>query len=106
MQWIKIFPTQEEVESRLEVNVPFTVAIGALRICLVRHERGVSAFKAFCPHAGASLSSAFVNQQLEIVCPQHAYRFSLFDGKEKSGQSCELRMYPIELREGGLYLGL
>ena len=106
MKWIRIFDSKETAFNSLEENRPFTVSINNLKICLVRNSFGISAFKAQCPHAGASLSEGFVNMEGEIVCPLHGYRFNLNDGHEKTGNSCELYLYAVELKEDGLFLGL
>ncbi len=105
MQWIKLFNSIEEAESKLVLDTIFRVAIGHHRVCLFRNQSGIKAFNGKCPHAGASLSDGFVNDLGEIVCPLHSYRFSLQDGREKSGHSCELIFYPIDGRTDGLYLG-
>jgi len=106
MQWVKLFNSKQEAEERLEENKPFTVAIDALRICLLRNNSGIFAFKAYCPHAGASLSDAFCNANNEIVCPLHGYRFELRNGQEVTGHSDELYIYPLQLLPDGVFLGL
>lgn len=106
MQWIKLFGSQQEAEERLTDNKPFTVAIDALRICLLKNEKGLFAFRAYCPHAGASLSEAFCNAQNEIVCPLHGYRFELHTGRETTGHSEELTTYPLRVEHDGVFLGL
>ncbi len=106
MKWVKIFDSKESAFNSLEENKPFTVSINNLKICLVRTVSGIAAFKSQCPHAGASLSNGFVNAHNEVVCPMHGYRFDLMDGREKTGNACELYMYNLELKEDGLFLGL
>jgi len=105
MHWIKLFDSEAEATQRLEVGKIFTVAVNANKLCLVRDGNTITAFKAICPHAGASLSDGHVNAFGEIVCPLHSYRFSLLDGREASGHDCELAMYPIEVRTDGVFLG-
>ncbi|QDU87579.1 Naphthalene 1,2-dioxygenase/salicylate 5-hydroxylase system, ferredoxin component [Pirellulimonas nuda] len=34
-----------------------------------------------CPHQGASLSAGHLDEQGEVTCPWHAWRFSVTDGK-------------------------
>jgi nitrite reductase/ring-hydroxylating ferredoxin subunit len=43
-----------------------------------------------CPHAGAKLQAGAVNDQHELVCPMHAYAFSLYDGREARGRCADL----------------
>lgn len=106
MGWVKLFSSQQEALERLKENTPFTVAIDARRICLIRNTHGIFAFKAYCPHAGASLSDAFCNAQNEIVCPLHGHRFELRTGREITGNSEELYLYPLQINENGVFLGL
>lgn len=106
MRWIRLFSSQKEAESRLVENKTFTVSIDSLKVCLLKTPKGIYAFKAFCPHAGASLTDAFCNSKNEIVCPLHGYRFDLISGNEVSGNSKGLSLYPLQKKEDGFYLGL
>ena len=70
----------------------------------------VFALDNLCPHRGGPLSEGIVGidhaSQLEaVVCPFHAYKFSLRDG---GGLDTELhvRSYPVEIRDGRIYLRL
>ena len=106
MSRIKIFESKLKATEALTVNKPFLVSINGVKICIVKSQLGLSAFKNNCPHAGASLSDGHINSSNEIVCPLHGYRFSLLDGREKSGNSCELYMYGLELTDEGLFLNI
>jgi 3-phenylpropionate/trans-cinnamate dioxygenase ferredoxin subunit len=106
MRWIKLFSSLEEASSHMQEGKPFTVAIDSLSLCLIRHQHTLSAFQSHCPHAGASLSEAFCNSKKEIVCPRHGYRFELTSGREMSGQPYDLKLYPIQLTEEGIFIGL
>jgi len=106
MKWIKLFDNQAKFQERVVLERIFNVSVNGILVSILRKEQGIFAFKSTCPHAGASLSDGFVNNSNEIVCPLHGYRFSLHDGKEKSGHSCELPLYATSLREDGFYIGL
>jgi len=106
MKQIKIFDSKVRALESLKENIPFTVSINNLKICIVRTKSNLIAFDHKCPHSGASLSEGFVNMENEIVCPLHGYRFSLTDGRETSGNKCELKLYGLVLDENGLYLQL
>lgn len=63
-----------------------------------------------CPHRAGPLSEGIVGidhaSQLEaVVCPFHAYKFALCDGR---GLDTELhvRSYPVEVRDGRIFLCL
>lgn len=106
MKWIKLFDSQAKFQERVVLGRIFNVSINGILISILRKEQDIFAFKSTCPHAGASLAEGFVNYSNEIVCPLHGYRFSLIDGMEKSGYSCELPLYATSLREDGFYIGL
>jgi 3-phenylpropionate/trans-cinnamate dioxygenase ferredoxin subunit len=106
MKWIKLFDSQAEFQEKVVFERIFNVSVNGILISILRKEQGIFAFRTTCPHAGASLANGFVNSSEEIVCPLHGYRFSLKDGKEKSGHSCELPLYATDMRENGFYVGL
>ena len=64
------------------------------------------AFSATCPHAGAKLCDGWLDAQGRIVCPLHKYRFDPKNGRNTSGEGYKLRTYPVEIREGYIYVGL
>jgi nitrite reductase/ring-hydroxylating ferredoxin subunit len=41
-----------------------------------------------------------------ISCPVHGLRFNLRNGRDTNGEGYSLRIYPVELREDGLYIGI
>lgn len=63
-----------------------------------------------CPHRAGPLSEGVVgldheSQRAAVLCPFHAYKFSLSDGR---GLDTELhvRSYPVEVRDGRVFLDL
>lgn len=59
-----------------------------------------------CPHAAWPLADEPV-EGFEIVCTLHGARFDLRDGCPTSGPARRpLAIYPIELRDGGLFVSL
>lgn len=73
---------------------------------LLKKEDKVYAFAATCPHAGAPLCSGWLDAQGRIVCPLHKYRFDPANGRNTSGEGYKLRTYPVEIRDGNIYIGL
>lgn len=109
LKWYTLFDSQAAVEQHLPLKKILTVELGSQGqvICLVRTEEGVFAFERHCPHAGAALETGIVNDQLQVVCPLHAYCFDLKDGKEKTGNPCaDLKTYPVKVEDTGLSIGL
>jgi len=106
MEWIKVFGSLEEANSRLAINRPQLLIIRHKRICLVRMNEGWRAVEDTCSHNGESLSKGAVNFLGEIICPWHGYRFQLTTGRECSERCRDLVTYPIRQDSNGLFLGL
>lgn len=79
---------------------------GEKRVGLLKREDKVYAFAATCPHAGVPLCGGWLDAQGRIVCPLHKYRFDPANGRNTSGEGYKLRTYPVEIRDGNIYIGL
>ncbi len=75
-------------------------------VCMVRIKEELHAMKNKCPHAGGPIHEGFLDEHCNIVCPLHRFRFSIIDGKNTSGEGYRLQNYPVEIREGAVYVGL
>ncbi|MBX2969014.1 MAG: Rieske 2Fe-2S domain-containing protein [Cyclobacteriaceae bacterium] len=106
MQWIKIFSSMEEAQSRIQSDKPQLVLIGEKRICLVKRQNQFFAVQDRCTHNGESLSKGMVNYLGEVICPWHNYRFSLQNGRECSSRSADLITYPVKVESNGLFIGI
>lgn len=63
-----------------------------------------------CPHRGGPLSEGlvgtdFVSRTEAVVCPYHAYKFSLRDGRSLDTE-LQVRSYQTEVRDGRIYLSV
>lgn len=76
------------------------------RVGLVKKNGIVYAFSALCPHAGSNLCEGWLDAMGRVVCPNHAYRFDPANGRNTSGEGYKLMTYPVEIREGAIYVGL
>jgi len=76
-------------------------AVGRLVVTVFRtRHQEVFATEAWCPHQGGSLADGMMADG-KVVCPMHAYRFSLATGRP-DGQSCRgLTTYDVRLRADG-----
>lgn len=59
-----------------------------------------------CPHASGIMSNGFIDPQGNIVCPLHGYKFNLSNGLNTSGEGYFLKIFALEEREDGLFIGL
>lgn len=80
--------------------------LGERTIGLLKKEEKLFAFAATCPHASARLCKGWLDAQGRIVCPEHKYRFDPSNGRNTSGEGYKLRTYPVEIREGIIFIGL
>jgi nitrite reductase/ring-hydroxylating ferredoxin subunit len=81
-------------------------ATGGRTVALLRRGDSIFAFAPKCPHAGAPLCGGSLDAAGRIVCPLHKYRFDPANGRNTSGEGYKLRVFPVELREDGIWVGL
>jgi 3-phenylpropionate/trans-cinnamate dioxygenase ferredoxin subunit len=81
------------------------VDVAGKTICLVLSGEQVWACARQCPHAGGRLAEGYIDVKGNIVCPVHRYRFSPVNGRNVSGEGYYLKVYPVELRENGVFVG-
>ena len=81
------------------------VKAGNKTICLVGLEGQVFALSAKCPHAGGDLTAGWCKNG-KLVCPVHRYSYNLETGKGSEGQNDYVNTYPVEIRNGVIYVGI
>lgn len=106
MDWVKIFSSSAEAESRIGRGATKLLIVNQNRICLARIEDQFFAVEDKCSHNGESLSKGSINYLGEVVCPWHGHRFQLRTGRECEERSRDLITYPIKIDETGFYIGL
>ncbi len=77
-----------EVDS-LRARLPLCVDLGADRFVVREHEGRLVAHSAVCPHWGASLAEARIEDGC-VVCPWHGYRYDLASGRGPATQRCRM----------------
>lgn len=99
MKWIKVldnFPMQKGI---------LRIKIHNQSICLMQHQGKIYAVSSKCPHAGADISQGWCEEGF-IICPVHRYKYNLENGRGASGQGDYLKIYPIEIRDDGIYIAV
>ena len=82
------------------------VTVGARRIALFRTGDRFRALKDACPHAGVSLAMGYVHADA-VVCPAHAWAFSLDDGHCTMGPaSAKAGCYAVRVTDGTVEIGV
>jgi nitrite reductase/ring-hydroxylating ferredoxin subunit len=73
----------------LRARLPLTLDVGADRFVVREHAGRLVAHSATCPHWGASLESARIDEGA-VVCPWHGYRYDLMTGRGPASQRCRM----------------
>lgn len=58
-----------------------------------------------CPHRGGPLSQGIVHGRA-VTCPLHSWCIGLADGQAQAPDEGETPRYPVELRDGAVFLSL
>ncbi len=103
-KWYKISETHLELQ--FEENGLVEIEVAGKKICIARVGEGFMACAAKCPHAGGNMAEGFLDKDGNIVCPVHRYKFNLNNGRDVTGEGYYLKIYPIEVRDKGIFLGI
>lgn len=104
--WFKIFDKQATLDDYVQPGIFIPFEFKNEKITVIRTAKGLYAFGDRCPHNGASLSLGFCTKNNEIVCPLHRYSFDLETGKATSGGAFAIKIYPVEIRDTGVFVGI
>lgn len=101
MIWVKVFNT----DILTEADFVKQVAVNGKKLCAVKNGDTFVITQAYCPHAGGGLSGGWCKEG-KLVCPIHRYEYDLKTGRGAVGQGDYIDIYPTELRDDGVYVGL
>lgn len=83
------------------------VEIADRKACIIKTPDGIKACTDRCPHAGSSLSTnGFIDQQMNIVCCIHNYKFNLHSGRDAMNEGYFLKLFPVRVDETGVFIKL
>jgi len=99
MKWFKI-----------DISIPnhdfiSQVLVKGKKLCLIKNQNEIYVIQNTCPHAGGILSGGWCKEG-NIICPVHRWEYNLKTGRGAQGQGDYITVYPIELRDDGVYVGL
>jgi thiamine pyrophosphate-dependent acetolactate synthase large subunit-like protein/nitrite reductase/ring-hydroxylating ferredoxin subunit len=106
LEWVRVGGVDDLPDKRVK-----TVTARSRSICLSHFKGQWAAMDNRCPHQGGPLGEGSIelgaNDQCWIRCPWHGWDFDPLTGKppgghEDSGQT----LYPVEIRDGGVFVGL
>jgi len=104
VKWHKIAHHVDEFA--FKANNMTIVEVEGEKITIANFKQMLYAFAYKCPHASGIMAEGYINTLGNIVCPLHRYAFSLDNGRNVTGEGYYLKMYKIEQREEGIYLGI
>ncbi len=79
--------------------------IGRDRLAVFRDGDTFHALSDRCPHAAGPMARGWIEDH-EAVCPLHRWRFRLADGRCTTVRGESLRVFPVEIREGRVFVGI
>ncbi|MES2652309.1 MAG: Rieske (2Fe-2S) protein [Bacteroidota bacterium] len=98
MKWIKIpVPIPEE-------DTVMQIAMDGKKLCLIKNQNELFVIQNTCPHAGGILSGGWCKEG-NIICPVHRWEYNLKTGRGAEGQGDYIHIYPVDLRDDGVYVG-
>ena len=104
MFWKKIAESRDEL---FQPGKELTeIEVDGKALCIGIHQEKLKACSAKCPHAGGQMSKGYVDALGNIVCPLHRYKFSLENGRNVTGEGYFLKIYKIEERADGVFIGI
>lgn len=103
MKWIKIADSIHELN--LSADGLAEIEVDGKKICIALTKETLFACAAKCPHAGGTMAHGYVDAVGNIVCPLHRYKFSLQNGRNTSGEGYFLKVYSVENRSDGIFIG-
>jgi nitrite reductase/ring-hydroxylating ferredoxin subunit len=103
-KWYKI--ADDEKELAFAHNGLLQIEVNGKAICIARINDKLFACASKCPHAGGPLADGYIDAAGNIVCPLHRYKFNLQNGRNTSGEGYYLKIYAVEIRNEGVFIGI
>jgi 3-phenylpropionate/trans-cinnamate dioxygenase ferredoxin subunit len=82
------------------------VSVRGNMICIARKNNQLFAIKNRCPHSGGPFHQGHIDEEGNIVCPWHRFKFCLEDGRSAGGEGYASEVFPLQIEPDGLYVGL
>ena len=109
LAWTRVAHVEDLPEGRVK-----TVAVergdSVVQICLTHVEGRFSALDNHCPHQGGPLGEGSIERDDKgdcyLRCPWHGWDFDPVTGKPPGGYDDGIPTYPVEVRDGEVFVGL
>jgi thiamine pyrophosphate-dependent acetolactate synthase large subunit-like protein/nitrite reductase/ring-hydroxylating ferredoxin subunit len=100
LRWYRAADAAELPEGRVK-----TVACGSRSVCLTRFQGQFGALDNRCPHQGGPLGEGSIEGGW-LRCPWHGWDYHPLTGAAPGGFDERVPVYPVELRDDGVYVGV
>ena len=90
---------EEEWENRNSILVDW----GGETVAVFKTSQGFRACQNVCPHAGGSLGEGNVEGET-VTCPLHGWQFNLQTGACLNEPGNDIKIYPVDVRKGKVFL--
>ncbi len=98
--WYKALDTDELPEGRVK-----TAVCGLQSVCMTHYQGKYSALENRCPHQGGPLGEGSIEKGL-LRCPWYGWDFDPHTGAPPGGFDDGVELYPVEVREDGVYVAI
>ena len=103
IKWYKVANSKEALQWPENKLLGLEAGGKEITLALVGNEIFACAHK--CPHAGGILSEGYIDAIGNVVCPLHGYKFNLVNGRNVTGEGYKLKVFAVEEREAGIFVG-
>ena len=102
--WTKIAGHIDDID--FGANDIAIAEVDGKKICVGKNRGTFFAFAYTCPHAGGILAEGCINAMGYVVCPLHGYKFNIQTGYNVSGEGYDLKHWPLQIEEEGVFIGM
>lgn len=75
------------------------------KVALCNRDGQFYALSNFCPHLTGNLGEGELDGDV-LVCPEHGWRFKLTTGRCTTMRGQSAHTFPVEIRDGWIYVGV
>jgi 3-phenylpropionate/trans-cinnamate dioxygenase ferredoxin subunit len=102
-KWVKLAENKAMID--WQENNMCVVELDGKKLTIASREEHLFAFAHKCPHAGGIMAEGCLDAAGNAVCPLHRYKFNISNGRNTSGEGYFLKIYLVECRPDGVFIG-
>ncbi len=81
------------------------VAVGGIKVVLVRIDDAVHAYEDRCAHLGVPISEGVLDGGV-LTCRAHQWQYDIATGRGVNPKTACLARFPVEIRAGAIYVDI